>query len=97
MQFAHGRLSSHAPRIDLDLLETGRLDKIFQFMAAELNLTPVELAEGAAPDPALAPAIEAAIRERLIFTAKVELVAPGSLARSEYKSRLVDYSGADDS
>jgi phenylacetate-CoA ligase len=54
----------------------------------------VELAEGATPDPALATAIEAAIRERLIFTAKVELVPPGSLARSEYKSRLVDYSGA---
>lgn len=54
----------------------------------------VELAEAARPDVDLAAAIETAIRERLIFTARVELVAPGSLARSEYKSRLVDYSAA---
>jgi phenylacetate-CoA ligase len=55
----------------------------------------VELAEDAAPEAGLASAIEAAIREKLIVTARIELVAPGSLARSEYKSRLVDYSFAD--
>ena len=57
----------------------------------------VELAPGQAPDADLAGAIETAIRTKLIFTARVELVPPGSLARSEYKSRLVDYSFADGS
>ncbi len=55
----------------------------------------VELAQGATADDGLATSIETAIRDRLIVTARVELVAAGSLARSEYKSRLVDYSGAD--
>ncbi|NKB49663.1 MAG: AMP-binding protein [Alphaproteobacteria bacterium] len=56
----------------------------------------VELAEGVEPEAGLAAAIETAIRERLIFTAQVELVAAGTLARSEYKSRLVDYTSATD-
>ena len=54
----------------------------------------VELADAVAPEAGLAAAIETAIREKLIVTTRVELVAPGTLARSEYKSRLVDYSGA---
>ncbi len=55
----------------------------------------VELAEDGQPEDGLAAAIESAIREKLIFTAQVELVAYGTLARSEYKSRLVDYGSAD--
>jgi phenylacetate-CoA ligase len=49
----------------------------------------VECAEGETPDPELAGRIEARIREALVFQAKVELVPFGSLARSEYKSKLV--------
>jgi len=43
------------------------------------------------PDPDLARAIHDAIRSRLVVTADVELVAYGTLPRSEYKSRLVDF------
>ena len=54
----------------------------------------VETAEGQAAEPGLAEAIETAIRARLIFTAKVELVPFNALPRSDYKSKLVDYSEA---
>ena len=50
----------------------------------------VELAAGADPDASLAEAIRERLREVLIVQARVELVPPGSLARSEYKSRLVE-------
>ena len=38
---------------------------------------------------ALAQAIEARLREKLIFRARLELVAPGTLPRYEYKAKLV--------
>src|SRR5918999_390529 len=50
----------------------------------------VELARDAAPDPALADAIRQRLRGVLTVQTRVELVPWGSLARSEYKSRLVD-------
>jgi phenylacetate-CoA ligase len=50
----------------------------------------VELAPGADPDASLAEAIRERLREVLVVQARVELVPPGSLARSEYKSRLVE-------
>jgi phenylacetate-CoA ligase len=50
----------------------------------------VELAPGAPADAALAEAIRARLREVLVVQAKVELVPPGSLGRSEYKSKLVE-------
>ena len=49
----------------------------------------VEAADGAAAD-GLAERIKARLREKLIFSAEVALVAPRSLPRSEYKSKLVD-------
>jgi phenylacetate-CoA ligase len=49
----------------------------------------VELARGAAPDGALAGEIAARLRDILLVRAEVELVAFGSLQRSEYKGRLV--------
>jgi phenylacetate-CoA ligase len=50
----------------------------------------VELAKDApADDPGLADRIGDALRARLVFTARVELVPFGTLQRSEYKSRLV--------
>ena len=42
----------------------------------------------------LAPAIAAEIRSRLTFAPELRMVAPGSLPRSDYKSKLVDFSEA---
>ncbi len=50
----------------------------------------VELASGAASDPDLAEEIRARLRDVLVVQTRVELVPWGSLARSEYKSKLVD-------
>ena len=50
----------------------------------------VELAHGAPAEPALAEAIRDRLRAVLIVQASVELVPWGSLARSDYKSKLVD-------
>jgi phenylacetate-CoA ligase len=41
-----------------------------------------------------APAIAAEIRNSLTFTPEVRMVAPQSLPRSDYKSKLVDFSEA---
>ena len=56
----------------------------------------VELAEGRAPEAGLAEAIGGRIREALVVSSEVELVAWGSLPRSDYKSKLVDWSRAAD-
>jgi phenylacetate-CoA ligase len=50
----------------------------------------VELAPGAPADAALAEAIGARLREVLVVQARVDLVPPGTLGRSEYKSKLVE-------
>jgi phenylacetate-CoA ligase len=47
--------------------------------------------DGDAADPALAVAIAAEIRSALLFSAEVRLVPAGTLPRSDYKSKLVDY------
>ena len=52
----------------------------------------VELSEEGGADEELARAIGQAIRTRLVVSAQVELVPYGTLGRSEYKSRLVDFS-----
>ena len=49
----------------------------------------VELAAGGAGDEALIEAIRGRLREVLLVQTRVELVAHGSLQRSEYKSKLV--------
>lgn len=54
----------------------------------------VELAAGAAPPADLAERIRAAIRNELIVATEIALVPHGSLPRSEYKSKLVDFGGA---
>ena len=51
----------------------------------------VELVKDAAADAALAEAIGKRLRDVLVFTAAVDLVPWGSLARSEYKSKLVQH------
>jgi phenylacetate-CoA ligase len=50
----------------------------------------VELARGAAENTALADAIRERLREVLVVQTRVDLVAWGSLGRSEYKSTLVE-------
>jgi phenylacetate-CoA ligase len=50
----------------------------------------VELAEAVAPSNGLAESIAARLREALVFQARVELVEWGTLARSDYKSTLVE-------
>jgi phenylacetate-CoA ligase len=54
----------------------------------------VELAAGVEASESLAREIEQAIRAKLVVGARVELVAYGALPRSEYKSKLVDFSAA---
>jgi phenylacetate-CoA ligase len=54
----------------------------------------VELAEGREAASGFAEAIGRRIREALVVAAEVELVPAGSLPRSDYKSKLVDWSAA---
>jgi phenylacetate-CoA ligase len=56
----------------------------------------VELAEGHAGSAGLAAAIERQLRDTLRAAAEVELAPWGSLPRSDYKSKLVDWSRAQD-
>ncbi|MDQ0313749.1 phenylacetate--CoA ligase family protein [Amorphus orientalis] len=53
----------------------------------------VELTDGDAPD-GLADRIRQRVRDTLVVTTSIELVAAGALPRSEYKSKLIDYSEA---
>jgi phenylacetate-CoA ligase len=55
----------------------------------------VELGQGRAPSPALAEAIRGRLRERLVVATEIELAPWASLPRSDYKSKLVDWSGAE--
>ena len=52
----------------------------------------VELASGAGAGEELAEAVRARIRSVLVVQTEIELVAWGSLQRSEYKSKLVERS-----
>ncbi len=54
----------------------------------------VELGPGEAPDDALAEAIEKAVRTALVATIRVTLLPFGSIARSEYKTKLLDFGDA---
>ena len=55
----------------------------------------VEVNEGSLPDLELAAAIQLEIRKTLLVATEVKLVPPRSLPRSEYKSKLVDFSEAE--
>ena len=54
----------------------------------------VELAEGATASDTLADAIRQRIRDTLVVTTAIRLVPHGTLPRSDYKSKLVDWSDA---
>jgi phenylacetate-CoA ligase len=54
----------------------------------------VELTEAGAPPEGLREKIESDIRATLVVTTAIQLVPPGTLPRSDYKSRLLDFSEA---
>jgi phenylacetate-CoA ligase len=54
----------------------------------------VELAEGVTAPDGLADSIRQRIRDKLVVTTQIELVPWGTLPRSDYKSKLVDWSVA---
>ncbi|MFN3208987.1 MAG: phenylacetate--CoA ligase family protein [Roseovarius sp.] len=54
----------------------------------------VELAEGIEATASLADRIRARIREKLIVTTEIDLVPAGRLPRTDYKSKLLDWSQA---
>ncbi len=54
----------------------------------------VECGEGEREAPDLADQIQKAIRDKLLVTTRIEMVPFNSLPRSDYKSKLVDWSDA---
>jgi phenylacetate-CoA ligase len=52
----------------------------------------VELARGVAPDQELADRIRQRVRDELLVTTEITLVPFGTLPRTDYKSKLVDWS-----
>ncbi|MGE0253342.1 MAG: phenylacetate--CoA ligase family protein [Alphaproteobacteria bacterium] len=54
----------------------------------------VEIPAGATPPSGLAATIEKTVRDVLVVTTRVEFVPPGTIPGGEYKTRLVDFSGA---
>ncbi|MGE0847485.1 MAG: phenylacetate--CoA ligase family protein [Flavobacteriaceae bacterium] len=54
----------------------------------------VEVAEGVEPSGGLADAIRKKIRETLIVTTEITLAEAGTLPRTDYKTKLIDWSGA---
>ena len=54
----------------------------------------VELAEGTSASEGLADTIRQRLRDKLVVTTRIDLVAAGSLPRSEYKSKLIDFAEA---
>jgi phenylacetate-CoA ligase len=80
-------VSSFAPRVSGYVLVRPRADGVKQDPPLPIA---VELARGVEADDQLADAIRARLREVLVVQTAVELVACGSLQRSEYKSRLLE-------
>jgi phenylacetate-CoA ligase len=83
-------VGSFAPRVSGHVVVTPVAPGVKQEPPLPLR---VELARGAAADDALAEEIRARIRDVLVVSARVDLVSWGSLARSEYKSTLVEREG----
>jgi phenylacetate-CoA ligase len=79
-------VSGFAPRVSGHVLVKPRADGVKQEPPLPVA---VELARGVEADDELAEAIRARVRDVLVVQTAVELVAWGSLQRSEYKSRLL--------
>jgi len=80
-------VSAFAPRVSGHILVKPQVPGVKQEPPLPVS---VELAPGVTADAALAEAIRERLRELLVVQTRVELVAPGSLGRSEYKSQLVE-------
>ena len=80
-------VSGFAPAVSGQIVVRPRADGVKQEPPLPVS---VELARGATPDSGLADAIRERLRNVLVVQARVELVPWGTLARSEYKSRLVE-------
>jgi phenylacetate-CoA ligase len=80
-------VSAFAPRVSGHILVRPAAPGVKQEPPLPVS---VELAPGAEADDSLAEAIRERLRELLVVQARVELVPPGTLERSEYKSRLVE-------
>jgi phenylacetate-CoA ligase len=80
-------VSSFTPRVSGYVLVKPRADGVKQEPPLPVA---VELARGTEADDELADAIRARVREVLVVQTAVELVAWGSLQRSEYKSKLLE-------
>ena len=83
-------VSGFAPRVSGNILVRPQAAGVKQDPPLPVD---VELGREAAADPQLAAAIGERLREALVVQTRVELVAWGSLRRSEYKSKLVDRDG----
>ncbi len=83
-------VSAFAPDVSGQILVRPRATGVKQEPPLPVS---VELASDSRPSPELAGAIAERLREVLVVRAEVELVAPGSLPRSEYKSTLVERPG----
>jgi phenylacetate-CoA ligase len=79
-------VSTFAPRVSGHILVRPAAPGVKQEPPLPVS---VEVAQGAEPDPELAEAIAARLRDTLVVTTRVELVPWGTLQRSDYKSRLV--------
>ncbi len=80
-------VSGFAPAVSGQILVRPRAGGVKQGPPLPVS---VELASEAQADADLAGAIRDRLREVLVVQTEVDLVAPGSLPRSEYKSKLVE-------
>ena len=80
-------MSGFAPEVSGHVLVRPRSSGVKQEPPLPVS---VELARDATPDATLADAIRERLRSVLVIQTRVELVPWGTLARSEYKSKLVE-------
>ena len=81
-------VSEFAPEVSGHILVRPRAPGVKQEPPLPVS---VELARGATVDDGLAEAIRDRIRDVLVVQTRVELVAWGSLQRSDYKSKLIEH------
>jgi phenylacetate-CoA ligase len=81
-------VSAFAPRVSGNILVRPRAAGVKQEPPLPVS---VELAQGGTPDDSLAESIRERLRSVLVVQTDVQFVPWGSLERSDYKSRLVEY------
>jgi phenylacetate-CoA ligase len=81
-------VSAFAPDVSGHILVTPQAPGVKQDPPLPVS---VELRRGADPDPVLAQAIRERIRAVLVVQTRVDLVPFGTLQRSEYKSKLIEF------